>query len=91
MKPKTCRLDGRQRSKRAVLRKLARDLGFPPHFGENLDALHDVLTTDIAGRIEISWHTTERARTALGADFERIRGTLRDAAKERGDLTLDFD
>lgn len=85
------RLDGRQRSKRAVLRKLARDLAFPAHFGHNLDALFDVLTTDLAGPLHIRWRLTAGAARALGDDLARLLRTLEDAAAERPDLTLTID
>lgn len=88
MSAREARLDGRQRSKRAVLAKLARDLAFPAHFGHNLDALFDVLTTDIEGPIRIRWRLTERAQTALGGDLGPLRRTLEDAAAERPDLTV---
>ncbi|MEZ5826167.1 MAG: barstar family protein [Geminicoccaceae bacterium] len=87
---KICTLDGRQRSKKAVLARIARDLDFPPHFGGNLDALFDVLTTDLAGPITIRWRPTANARKALGADYGRIAATLEDAAQKRKDLTLDL-
>jgi ribonuclease inhibitor len=82
------RLDGRQRSKHAVLARLALDLGFPDHFQPNLDALFDVLTTDIEGPIRIEWRLTRRAAAALGPDLEPLRRTIGDAAAERDDLTL---
>lgn len=88
MSARVARLDGRQRSKAAILRRLARELGFPAHFGGNLDALHDVLTTDIEGPIRIEWRLTEAARQALGADLEPLRRTLAEAAAARDDLTL---
>ena len=87
---KVCKLDGRQRSKAAILSRVARDLGFPAHFGGNLDALFDILTTDIEGPFTIRWRPTANARAALGADFGRIRSTLEDAARERKDMTLDL-
>ena len=82
------RLDGRQRSKQAILAKLARDLGFPDHFRPNLDALFDVLTTDIEGPIRIEWRLTESAAAALACDLAPLRRTLEDAAAERDDLTV---
>ncbi|MEZ5903862.1 MAG: barstar family protein [Geminicoccaceae bacterium] len=84
----TARLDGRQRSKRAVLARLASELAFPPHFRPNLDALFDVLTTDLKGPVTIDWRLTENARRALGADYEAIARTLAEAAAARDDLTL---
>jgi len=84
------RLDGRQRSKRAVLRKLARDLGFPDHFGGNLDALFDVLAHDVKGPMAIRWRTTAAGRTALGRDYLRIADTLTAAAALRDDITVEI-
>lgn len=84
------RLDGRQRSKRAVMRKLARDLKFPSHFGGSLDALFDVLTTDVSGPATITWRSTPASRALLGRDYSRLVSTLHDAATERDDLILDL-
>jgi ribonuclease inhibitor len=82
------RLDGRQRSKHAVLAKLALDLGFPDHFRPNLDALFDVLTADIEGPIRIEWRLTRNAVAGIGPDLEPLQRTIRDATAERDDLTL---
>ncbi|MCB1969974.1 MAG: barstar family protein [Geminicoccaceae bacterium] len=87
---KISRLDGRQRSKRAVMRRLARDLDFPAHFSGSLDALFDVLTGDVKGPLTIHWRPTDRARTTMGADYDRLVATLEDAARERKDITLDL-
>lgn len=89
--PRVARLDGRQRSKRAVLAKLAQDLAFPAYFGGNLDALFDVLTTDIPGPLRVEWRLTENATTALGPDLEALRRVLADAAAERDDLELQIE
>lgn len=83
-----CRLDGRQRTKRAVLAKLARDLGWGRPI-KNLDALYDVLRTEIPGPIAISWRITPGAHIALGADLSAITATLREVAAERPDVTLE--
>ncbi len=82
------RLDGRQRTRQAVLAKLALDLGFPDHFRPNLDALFDVLTTDIEGPIRIEWRLTRNAAATLGPDLEPLLRTIAAAAAERDDLTL---
>jgi ribonuclease inhibitor len=71
-----------------VYARLARDLAFPRHFGGNLDALWDVLTTDVAGPVEIVWVDHAEARRRLGADFDRIVAVLRDVEAERGDVRL---
>ena len=89
MTTRRCRLDGRQRSKRAVLAKLARDLGWGRPI-RNLDALHDVLRAEIPGPIEITWRITRRAHAELGADLAPLTATLREVAAERPDVTVEI-
>lgn len=68
--------------------ELIRQLPFPPHFGNNLDALQDVLTADIAGPVRIIWEGAEASRSAMGDDFERVLALLRAVGKERRDITV---
>lgn len=89
MTTRRCRLDGRQRSKAAVLAKLGRDLGWGRPI-TNLDALYDILRAEIAGPIAISWRLTPPAQVALGADLAAITATLREVAAERADVTLEI-
>jgi ribonuclease inhibitor len=63
-------------------------LGFPDHFGANLDALYDVLTGDVPGPVEIVWRDHRLSAAALGPDYGRVLKVLRDAAAARGDLSL---
>jgi RNAse (barnase) inhibitor barstar len=84
---KRCILDGRQRSKQAVLAKIARDLGWDRPL-TNLDALYDVLRREIAGPIEIVWRPTAAAQVALGTELAPIAATLREVAKGRPDVTF---
>jgi RNAse (barnase) inhibitor barstar len=84
---KRCTLDGRQRSKRAILAKIARDLGWDRPL-TNLDALYDVLRREIAGPIEITWRPTSAAQMALGTELAPIAATLREVAEERADVTF---
>lgn len=84
-----CRLDGRSRTRAALLARLARELGFPAHFGHNLDALYDVLTTDLPGPIEILWRG-DRRRLAADPELGPVLSTLEQAARDRADLVLDI-
>ncbi|MFA7242254.1 MAG: barstar family protein [Sulfuricellaceae bacterium] len=86
---KHCRLTD-IRSLDQLYNELARQLGFPPHFGRNLDALWDVLTTDIEGPLEIVWENPELSRAGLGDDYARLVALFEEAAAERGDMTLEF-
>ena len=89
MTTRRCTLDGRQRSKAAVLAKLGRDLGWDRPL-TNLDALYDVLRREIPGPIEIVWKLTPSAHVALGADLAPIAATLREVAGERADVRLEI-
>jgi ribonuclease inhibitor len=75
-------VDTRHDSRDKVFDALAHALGFPPHWGRNLDALHDVLRTDIAGPIEIVWRAPARA------ELDAILAVLRDVARERSDVAV---
>jgi ribonuclease inhibitor len=69
---------------------LQRQLALPAHFGRNLDALWDALTTDVRGPATIVWRDSARARAALGEDYDRLVDTLRDVAAERSDFRLEL-
>jgi len=65
-------------------------LHFPDHFGRNLDALWDVLTTDIEGPVELIWEDSATSKKSMGKDFDRVSALLRDIEKEREDFTVSF-
>jgi ribonuclease inhibitor len=81
-------LDASHATLGSVYAALARALGFPGHFGQNLDALWDVLRSDIAGPFEIVWRDHRTARQRLGHDYDRLIAVLRDLEAERPDFTL---
>lgn len=88
---KKCVLDGEKiLSLQDVYKALAQQLDFPEHFGRNLDALWDVLTTDLPGPISITWKSSIFSRSALGEGYEKVVAVLKEAAKERDDLTVRF-
>lgn len=86
---KRCRLTD-IRSFDQLYDELARQLGFPRHFGRNLDALWDVMTSDVEGPLEIVWEGTELSQASLGDEYGRLVSLLADVATERGDMTLEF-
>lgn len=86
-----CRLSGATLVSTAdVYAELAKQLGFPEWFDPNLDALWDVLTTDIPGPIRVVWEDAARSRKRLGKDYQRLRNLLRKVAAEREDFVLDI-
>ena len=86
--PRLATIDGRSRTKRAILTRLARELDFPAHFRPNLDALFDTLRTDVKGPFTIRWTAAAEARAHLGADYDAIVGVLRDVVAVRPDVTV---
>lgn len=88
--PRVARLDGRQRSKAAVLARLGRELGAPAP-PRNLDALYDVLRRDVRGPYTVAWRAGPAARTALGNDYAAVRAVLEQVASERDDVRLELD
>lgn len=85
---RACRLDRRTRTRRAAMARLARGLGLPAHFGHNLDALYDCLTTDLPGPVEIVWSGRSRAELLSDPELGPLLETLEAAARDRADLVL---
>ena len=63
-------------------------IDLPEHFGRNLDALWDVLSTDVEGPFEIIWKNAHDSKKSMGKDFDRVLKLLRDLEKERDDFKL---
>lgn len=84
-----CIIDGQKvRSVAEFYDQLASQLSFSPHFGHNLDALWDVLTTDVEGPVQIVWEGAASSRDAMGRDFERVVALLQRVAREREDFHI---
>ncbi len=68
--------------------QLIQQLALPKQFGRNLDALWDVLSTDIEGPFEIAWHSSQISKVMIGQYFDRIIKVFHDLEAERNDFTL---
>lgn len=68
--------------------QLSKQLSLPEHFGRNLDALWDVLSSDIAGPFEIVWNHAEGSKRTMGKDFDRVLKLLQELEEERKDFKL---
>lgn len=84
-------LDGTLATLDAVYDRLQGELRLPAHFGRNLDALWDALTTDLAGPVELVWRDHARAAARLGPDFHRLERLFRDVERERPDFRFLLD
>jgi ribonuclease inhibitor len=52
-------------------------LDFGPHYGRNLDALWDRLSTDVERPLTVVWRNSKASAAALGPDrFNKIREVL---------------
>jgi len=86
---KRCTLDGKTiGSLDDLYDQLSIRFSLPEHFGRNLDALWDVLSTDVQGSFEIAWKHAGDSRKLMGKDFDRAVKLLKELQKERDDFTL---
>lgn len=86
---KRCALNGLKiRSLDDLYDRLANRLSLPAHFGRNLDALWDVLSTDIEGPFSIIWKHSDDSKKSMGKDFSRAVKLLRELEKGRDDFQL---
>ena len=69
-------------------REVESQLSLPDYFGRNLDALWDVLSTDIEGPFELIWEDADISRKSMGRDFERVMAFGKELERERGDFRL---
>jgi ribonuclease inhibitor len=84
-------LDGQAiQSLDSFYQEIGKVLPLPDYFGRNLDALADVLTTDLDGPCEILWEHSAVSKQAMSRDFQRIRTVLKRAAQEREDIKVIF-
>jgi ribonuclease inhibitor len=62
---------------------LATALEFGPHYGNNLAALWDRLTTDVERPVKVVWLESTQSRKNLGGElFERIIRLMRDVEEQ---------
>ena len=84
-------LDGQAiQSLDSFYQEIRKVLPLPDYFGRNLDALADVLTTDLDGPYEILWEHAAVSKQAMNRDFQRIRTVLKHVAQEREDIKILF-
>ncbi len=91
MEQATLSLDGDAIHDRAALHaEIARQLPLPPYYGNNLDALWDVLSARRAP-LEILLRHSDSLLRHLGTYGEAFLALLRDLERENGAVTLRID
>jgi len=86
---KRCTLHGKTiRSLDDLYDQLSKKLALPDHFGRNLDALWDVLSSDVQGPFEVVWEHAGASKKVMGKEFDRVIKVFKDLQKERDDFTL---
>jgi len=70
--------------------EIARMLSLPEYFGRNLDALADVLSTDVAGPFEIVWASSSLSKKTLKKDYSKIATVLKRVSRQRDDFRIIF-
>ncbi|MDP2853327.1 MAG: barstar family protein [Smithellaceae bacterium] len=86
---KRCALNGLAiRSLDDLYDQLSSRLSLPAHSGRNLDALWDVLSTDVEGPFKIVWKHSDDSKKSMGRDFDRVVKLLQELEGERDDFQL---
>jgi ribonuclease inhibitor len=63
-------------------REIAAALKFPPHYGANLDALWDTLSTDVERPVFLTWVNAKKSTIAMPEKFDVIVRLLRDVEEQ---------
>lgn len=66
---------------RDVHAALANALDFGSFYGYNLDALWDMLTTDVERPLRIEWENSAMSAAKMGIEFDKIVNVLRKAVE----------
>lgn len=89
MPVKRCTLNGRTiNSLDGLYDQLQKRLALPGHFGRNLDALWDCLSTDVEGPFKIVWKHADESKQGMGRDYHRAVKLFKSLEKERNDFQL---
>ncbi|MDX5386420.1 MAG: barstar family protein [Marinobacter sp.] len=52
--------------------KISEAMNFPSYYGKNLDALWDVLSTDIERPVTLVWENADSSKESMGNSFAKI-------------------
>ncbi|WP_375177785.1 barstar family protein [Marinobacter mobilis] len=77
------------RSEADFHKKIAEAMGFPSYYGENLDALWDILSTDIERPVTLVWENAAYSKESMGNGFARIVDLLNRVVAQDNEWELD--
>ncbi len=69
--------------------ELLKSRNFPRHYGANLDALWDILSTDIERPITLVWKNSAYSKEAMQSKFDDIIAILNRVEKQDVEWKLD--
>lgn len=70
-----------------IYQQLGKQVELPADFGQNLDALYDFLSTDLAGPVQIHWPDCQQCLAALKPhDAAAIMNLFAEISDERDDF-----
>lgn len=82
-------IDGRQvRSEAEFHSAISEALAFPSFYGENLDALWDILSTDVERPVKLIWNHSASSKTDMAERFDEIVGILRKVERQDAEWNL---
>ncbi len=85
-------LDGLNiKDKDSLHKELKENFDLPEHYGENLDALWDCLTSWIDLPIELIWKNHTASKTNLGDYFDKVIGLFAEVHEEDERFTFVLD
>jgi ribonuclease inhibitor len=67
---------------------LAEALDLPDYYGKNLNALWDILSTDVERPLRLEWKNSVISKDAMGERFDLIVGVLRRVERQDREWNL---
>ncbi len=69
--------------------EISKKLNFPSYYGKNLDALWDILSSDVERPIVLTWKNALISKEKMGIEYDKICNVLKRVAQQNKDWNLD--
>ena len=70
---------------------LKKQLSFPDYYGNNLDALYDILTGEIELPLIVRWKDYKKTEKKIGHGVKKIASVFKQAAKVEKQFKIQFE